>query len=243
MKVSVCLPTYNEAETIVNTITGVLSNFRKMGGAVEAVVVDDNSPDGTAKLVKSTFFNEPNVKCIVRTEERGFPTAVKTFIENSTGDHILFMDADGNHDPNYIPIFLSLAPYYDAICGSRFSWGGGMEGPQFRYWGSYYFNLITRFFLGLKSRDNTSGYLLFKRSMLEGLDLTKIFQGYGEYFFILLYHFKKSGFSFIDIPVKYLMRTGGESKTKFLTNVLRYFWIIFLMKIGRFNIYRNEKNK
>ncbi len=232
------MPTYNESAGIVSLINDILYNFQKVGVDVEAIVVDDNSPDGTADLVKNNFANDPRVKCIVRKEERGLATAIRTTIENSTGEYILLMDADGNHDPKYIPIFLALTPFYDAICGSRFCWGGGMQGGKFRNFGSYVFGIFLRIALGLKSQDNTSGYMLFKRKMLDGLDLQKIFQGYGEYFFILLYHFKKSGFSFTEIPIVYSLRKGGKSKTKFFSYLVRYIWTAILLRAGLLKIYR-----
>lgn len=240
MKISVILPTYNEAANITDLIMGILKSFETHYSEPEIIVVDDNSPDGTARIVKEKFLYDERVKCFVRTKEKGLATAIKTGIEISTKNYILLMDADGNHDPRYIPVFLALSPYYDAVCGSRFSWGGGMEGSQFRYWGSYYYNLIIRFFLGLKSRDNTSGYLLFKKEMLDGIELTNIFQGYGEFFFTLLYHFKKRGYSFVDIPVNYSLRTGGETKTKFFKYLFKYLWRVVLLKTGAFKMYKNH---
>lgn len=241
MKVTISLPTYNESAGIVSLINDILYNFERVGVEAEAIVVDDNSPDGTGELVKRTFAHDPRVRCIIRTEERGLATAIKRSIKESTGDYILLMDADGNHDPKYIPVFLVLTPFYDAICGSRFCWGGGMkEGGWFRYWGSFYYGLFVRVVLGLRSQDNTSGYMLFRKNMINNLDLDKIFQGYGEYFFIFLYHFKKKGYSFTEIPIVYSVRRGGKSKTKFLEFLINYIWTAFKLRIGVLKIYKNN---
>lgn len=238
MKVSICLPTYNEAGNIVGVIHGVLKNFEKMQVEPEIIVVDDNSPDGTAQIVKNNFCNDSRIRCVIRTKKKGYALSVKRFIKESTGNHLLLMNADGNHNPDYIPIFLTLSPYYDAIGGSRFAWGGGMEGHQPRCWGSYYFNLIVRIVLWVKSRDNTSGFILFKKNMLEKLDLDKVFRGYGEYYFTMLYFFRRQGYSFAEIPVYYPMRMTGESKTEFFLNLLKYLKLILSIRLGIFDIYK-----
>lgn len=223
MKISVILPTYNEAGHIGRLIDEILEKFKlKKDFEPEIIVIDDNSPDGTAKVVKEKYKEAPYIKCIVRYDQRGLATAIKTGIQNSSGDIILSMDADGNHDPKYIPIFFELIKYYDIVRASRYGWGGGMYVTNFRYWGSYFFNLFIRLILRLKSRDNTSCFMMYRREMLKGVDLEKVFRGFSQWAFTLLYIFKDRNASFIEVPVYYPHRYGGVSKTKFLNYVFQY---------------------
>lgn len=233
MKVSVILPTYNEAAGISPLIDSIFFNFSKNSvNEPEIIVVDDNSPDKTAEIVRAKYGGDSRVKILVREKEKGLSTAILHGIKNSTGEAILFMDADGNHDPKYIPILLDLIKYYEVVMGSRYLWGGGMDATRFRYWGSYFFNLFIRTLLGLQSSDNTSGYLMVRKRMLEGLPLEKIFQGYGEWFFSLLFFLKPRVKDFTEIPIYYPKRKGGESKTNFFKYFFTYAKKVISLSLG-----------
>jgi dolichol-phosphate mannosyltransferase len=102
MKTSIVLPTYNEKENIIELIGAI---FKALAGQTdyEVVVVDDNSPDGTATAVTDHFANDSRVKLFVRTEERGLATAIRHGAEHASGNILVFMDTDFNHDPAILP--------------------------------------------------------------------------------------------------------------------------------------------
>lgn len=232
MKISVVLPTYNERESIVELIKALDKIFTSENIDFEVIVVDDNSPDGTGVFVKECYKGARRIKCIIRERERGLATAIKVGIRNSSGEEILLMDTDFNHDPSYVPEMARAISKCDIVSGSRYLPGGGMMGPQARYWGSYLFNSFIRFTLGLKTRDNLSGFVLFRKNILRGLDPDKIFRGYGDYYIRFLYGARRLNLNIVEIPVVYRLRCGGDSKTNFFTHTLEYVRTVIDVKLN-----------
>ena len=218
--VSVILPTYNEREGIAELVAEIVAIARAARLDFEVLVVDDDSPDGTGAHVEEAFRAEPAVRVHVRTGERGLASAIHRGIVEARGDFVVVMDSDGNHDPALLPLMLRCAEEFDAVIGSRYVLGGGMLTSSFRYWASYAFNILIRIVLGLRIHDNLSGYLAFRRSLLDGLDTGRIFYGYGDYAIRLLYQVVHRGGRVLEIPTVYRFRKGGESKTRFFA----YFW-------------------
>ena len=103
MKTSIILPTYNEKDNIVELINAIFAILASDSLDFEIVLVDDNSPDGTAEAVRQNFDGNGRVKLFVRTQERGLATAIRYGLEHSDGDILVFMDTDFNHDPAMIP--------------------------------------------------------------------------------------------------------------------------------------------
>lgn len=221
MKVSVILPTYNEKDNICELIEAVAGALRPLDAALEIVVVDDNSPDGTAAAVREKYPEGGKVKLHVRTGERGLATAVRYGIEKSAGDIIAVMDTDFNHDPKLLPQMVEFLKYYDIVTGSRFTLGGGMY-DNFRYYGSYLFNMMVRVVLNTRTQDNLSGFFSIRRELLFSLDFKRIFWGYGDYFFRLLFYAREIPAKIIEVPVVYQIRGGGESKTRVFEQLIKY---------------------
>ena len=171
MKLSIVLPTYNEAKNIANMIRQVIAAAEEETKEFEIIAVDDSS-DTTAEVIQTAFTNEPRVRCVVRpsAERTGLATAIHKGIGEAQGESILLMDSDGNHSPSYIPLMLSAHRFHDIVSGSRYVWGGDMMGPRLRYWGSYFLNIIIRIVLRLKTRDSLSGFVVFRKSLLDGLN-------------------------------------------------------------------------
>jgi dolichol-phosphate mannosyltransferase len=218
--ISVVLPTYNEREGIAELVTEILAVAGQARLALEVLVVDDDSPDGTAGHVRDVFRAEPAVRVHVRRGERGLATAIRRGISESRGDTIVIMDSDGNHDPVLVPLMVRCAEDFDVVIGSRYVLGGGMLSSAFRYWGSYAFNILIRVGLGLRIHDNLSGYLAFRRPVLDRVDPDTIFYGYGDYAIRFLRQVVQRGGRVLEIPTVYRFRKGGESKTRFFA----YFW-------------------
>ena len=232
MKVSVILPTYNEAKNIIPLIEDIEDYLGHAEIDHELVVVDDNSPDGTAQLVRDRMDHDPNIVLLMRTQERGLATAIKHGILNSTGQVVAVMDTDFNHDPKMLPQMVMFLEYYDIIIGSRFTMGGGMENNT-RYYFSFLYNIFVRIILRTQVQDNLSGFFSMRREKLLRMDLDRIFQGYGEWFIRLLFLAWREGYNMLEVPVFYILRRHGQSKSRFLRMLFNYSKTILSLRFGR----------
>ena len=231
--VSVILPTFNEKGNIIPLIKQISQELDASGYKKEIIVVDDNSPDGTGNAVIESCGTDRGVRVIIRKTERGFATAIRHGIENSTGQIIIVMDTDFNHDPKMIPQMVKFLDHYDIISGSRFSIGGAME-PAYRYLGSYFYNFFIRLVLRTQTQDNLCGYFSIRRDKLFALPFDQIYYGYGDYFFRMLCFAQRKKYRILEVPVIYLDRQYGESKTA-LTSVFGKYTkavIMFRLKKG-----------
>lgn len=220
-KISVVLPAYNERGNICKLIDAIIFNSMKININPEIIVVDDNSPDKTGNHVINTFKKNKNVKTFIRTKEKGFATAIRFGIEKATGDIVLVMDTDFNHDPKLIPQMIESLKYYDVVSTSRYIYGGGMSN-RFRYFCSYLYNIFIRIILRTKISDNLCGYFAIRRRDLLKYDFDRIFRGGGEYFFRFLYFAKRKKVSILEIPIVYGERKYGSSKNNFIKTLFRY---------------------
>ena len=221
MKTSIILPTYNEKDNIVELIQAIFATLEPDGLNFEVVVVDDNSPDGTAAAIRQNFDGEKRVKLFVRSQERGLATALRYGIERAAGEILVFMDTDFNHDPAIIPQMIKFLEYYDIIIGSRFVMAGGME-DRFRQFSSLIYNYGIRLLFGTPVHDNLSGFFSIYREKLVSMDLDQIYYGYGDYFIRLLMVAHKREYRMLEIPVFYRLRLHGHSKTQFLSTFIQY---------------------
>jgi len=220
MKTSIILPTYKEKDNIVELIQAIFAVLSQNLG-VEVIVVDDNSPDGTAEAIRGKFDADDRVKLYVRTEERGLATAIRYGVERASGEILVFMDTDFNHDPAILPQMIDFLKYYDIIIGSRFVMAGGME-DRFRQFSSLLYNYGIRLLFGTPVHDNLSGFFSIYREKLMAMDLDQIYYGYGDYFIRLLMVAHKRGYKMLEIPVFYRLRMHGHSKTQFLSVFTKY---------------------
>ena len=230
MKVSVILPTYNEAENIVNLIYAIIESI-KAPWEYEIIVVDDNSPDGTLKKVQQSFQKNSAVIALLRSEKPGLALSIRAGIERATGDQIIVMDTDFTHNPLEIPRLLHVGLLYNIVSGSRFCSGGNMQ-DRAHYVTSLIYNFFLRLILRTQLQDNLGGYFTIKRENILELPMDKIFYGYGEYFFRLIYYAKQKGFVVVELPAQYLNRSAGKSKSNFLKMLFTYSMAAVRLKIG-----------
>ncbi len=219
---SVILPSYNERDNLVPLIRQVLQRCQGAGFATQVVVVDDDSPDGTAASVARAFGGDQRVKLVVRRHERGLASAIERGVDESGHPRLVFMDTDFNHHPRYLPRLLEMLDTCQVAVGSRYQAGGGMNTSRLRYGLSYLFNLLVRLMLGVSTKDNLSGFIAIRRRDLARLPRKRIFYGYGDYAIRLLYLAQKRGMRVRETAVVYEERLGGESKTRFLRTFLQY---------------------
>lgn len=211
----VIIPTYNEKENIEAIIRATFEQEK----AFDILVVDDNSPDGTAQIVESLQAEFPNQLYIEkRTGKNGLGTAYihgfKWAIERKY-DYIIEMDADFSHNPNdLIRLYNACAiEDGDVSVGSRYSVGVNVVNwPMRRVLLSYFASKYVRFITGISVHDTTAGFVCWKRKVLETIQLDKIkFVGYA-FQIEMKYKAWKHKFNIKEVSVIFTDRTLGESK-------------------------------
>lgn len=227
IKFSVIIPTYNEKDNIALIIKKII----KIQSGPEIIIVDDNSPDGTANEVKKNFKNNDQVRVFVRKKPRDLGSAIFFGIKKSRGEIIIGMDADFNHPPKKIPQLIASLKTADLVVASRFIKGGGME-DKFRYFFTYLFNFFLKNILGFPIMDNMSGFYVIKRNKLLKLPLDKIYRGYGEYHLRLVFYAKQFGLKIKEIPVFYPKRKFGKSKSNLFFLFFKYLIVAILLKLN-----------
>ncbi|HMA62378.1 MAG TPA: polyprenol monophosphomannose synthase [bacterium] len=208
----VIIPTYNEKNNIEFVINKLI------GFNVDILIVDDNSPDGTAQVVKDLQNKYENkIYLIEREGKLGLGTA---YIEGfkwalqQTYEYILEMDADLSHDPRDVPRLINECKLnYDLVIGSRYCKGVNViNWPLKRLIISYIASRYTRFITRLPVQDPTAGFKCFKRKVLERINLDDV-KSTGYAFQIEMnYRAFKEGFYLREIPIIFTERTEGESK-------------------------------
>lgn len=221
-KVSVVLPTYNERGNIAGLARELLTEIRKAGFVPEIVIVDDNSPDGTGEVARKLATKYREVKAVIRTKERGLATAILTGIEQSKGDIVVLMDCDFSHPPKFVPVLLKELENADAVFASRYVKGGRMNTDKGQYYLSMLFNYAIKALIGTPVIDTTNGFFAVRKKALEGLLNRKVFSGYGDYCFKMLYAMKPKKLRIKEVPFQYMPRRYGNSKTSLLKAGISY---------------------
>jgi dolichol-phosphate mannosyltransferase len=209
----VIMPTYNEKENIAEIVGAVL----KLGSGIEMLVIDDNSPDGTGRIVDAMAAVDPRLHVIHRPGKLGLGSAYITgftwALANTGAKYVFEMDADFSHDPNAIPQFLEAIKTNDLVIGSRYIRGiSVVNWPLERLILSYAANKYTHFVTGLPIKDATGGFKCFRREVLEALPLDRIrSDGYSFQIEVNFYCWKKR-FRIMEIPILFVDRRVGSSK-------------------------------
>jgi dolichol-phosphate mannosyltransferase len=211
-KTLVVTPTYNEAENIEKFIGQVLSQ----DPSVEMLIVDDNSPDGTAAIVERLMGKDPRVHILKRPGKMGLGTAYVDGFRYALArgyEFIFEMDADFSHNPEEVPRFLEKARSCDLVIGSRYTDGVRVVNwPIRRLILSYAANVYTRVVTGMPVKDATGGFKCFRRRVLESIDLDRVHSN--GYAFQIEMNFKAwcKGFRLCEHPIIFVDRHSGESK-------------------------------
>lgn len=229
--VSVILPTFNEREAIVPHAEHVSKVLAKAGYKHEVLVVDDDSPDGTAEVVRKAGTKNQNIRVLVRKKDHGLGLSIGDGVRKARGNIIIGMDADGNHDPEDMPNMLKhLQGETKLVIASRFKGNGGMSG--WRRLPTFLFNAMFRLF-GLPIWDNTSGYYAVHKTDLVQLGLERIYYGYGDYHLRLVFYAAQAGWKMVEVPTTYQARLGGQSKSKLLQMAIEYTKEAWRLRFGR----------
>lgn len=213
-RILVIIPTYNEAENIVKVINEVM-NHNSKNYEYNVLVVDDNSPDGTASLVES--LNNKNVFLIKRAGKFGLGTAYVEgfkFAIQKKYDFVFEMDADFSHDPKYLPEFIKeIEKGFDLVVGSRYINGiSVVNWPISRLLLSYFANIYTRMITGLHVKDTTAGFVCYKVSSLSEINLEKVKSNGYSFQIEMKFKLHKKNFRISEIPILFIERRAGVSK-------------------------------
>ena len=232
MKTLVISPTYNEGkniESLVNQVLGPNPDYHLL-------IVDDNSPDGTAAIVKELQQNYPNLSLEVRPGKAGLGTAYlfgfKWALERGY-EAIVQIDADLSHDPKDVPRLVSELQNYDLIIGSRYVEGVSVVNwPIRRLILSYGANMYSRTVTGMPINDGTGGFKAWRGSLLRKIELNKVkSQGYSFQIEMNFRAWRKNA-RIKEEPIIFVDRTIGESK---MSKAIMYeaIWMVLRLRIWK----------
>ncbi len=214
--VAVCLPTYNERDTLEPVVRALGRVFAEHSLAARVLVVDDGSPDGTGAIADRLARELPWVDVLHRERKQGLgPAYLAAFrhVLRDRPDAVLEMDADLSHDPADVPRLVAATADADLAIGSRYVEGGGV-----RNWGALRRALsrggclYARGILGFGVRDSTSGFRCFRREVLETLPLDQIATKGYAFQIETAYRATRAGFRVVEVPITFVDRESGRSK-------------------------------
>tara|TARA_B100001057_G_C22782890_1_gene924373 strand:- start:413 stop:1102 length:690 start_codon:yes stop_codon:yes gene_type:complete len=226
-KLSIIVPCYNEEKTILLVINEIKQNSV---GNYEVIIVDDGSTDDTKSILES--INQENIKIVYHDQNFGKGKAIRTGIEECTGDIILIQDADMEYSPKDYPVLLR--PFNEAgadvVYGSRFMGGAGYVRLHFYF--HYIANkLLTHFcnlFTNLNMTDMETGYKVFKSDVIKSINLRENSFGIEPEITVKL---AKKNFKFYEVAVSYKGRSYAEGKKITIKDA---FWAVYCIIKYRF---------
>ena len=214
----VAVATYNEIENLPTLVEGIFAHLPDC----HLLIVDDNSPDGTGKWCDDLAERDDRVRCLHRKGKLGLGSATVAGLEYAVQngyEYVITMDADLSHPPRYLPSLVqSMSPNDDGepvsvAIGSRYVPGGGVEGwPLNRRIMSRALNTYVRWVLRLRTHDNSGAFRCYRCKTLERLDFRQIESRGYSFFEEILYHLKRLGVRFVEIPIIFVDREHGNSK-------------------------------
>ena len=219
-RVIVIVPTYNEGENLPKLVASL---FQLVIPRLHVLIIDDNSPDGTGQVAEVLAKEYREMSVIHRSAKLGLGTAyVLGFMHalEQGYDYVVQMDADFSHNPSYLPTFLHALmkdTEVDFIVGSRYIRGGtldthwGLERRLLSKWGSIY----SRAILGLKVKDSTAGFKMFRATVLETLPLASLHSTGYCFQLEIAYLCQRYGLQALEIPIHFQERLSGVSKMSF----------------------------
>ena len=213
MKAIIIIPTYNESDNIEKMLNTVLA----LPEYIEILVVDDNSPDGTASIVEK-YLDNNRVHLLNREKKEGLGPAYIAGFKHSfqyNPDYVIEMDADFSHDPNFVVNFVDRMEKenLDLVIGSRYCNGiSVVNWPLRRLFLSYYGNRYASFILGSKIMDITGGFKCFRVSVLKTMNFDNILSAGYSFQIEMNYSFESTGKKIAEEPIIFYERRSGQSK-------------------------------
>jgi len=235
MKLSIVIPAYNEAESIIETIDSLESALEKAAIPHEILVVNDNSKDNTLAVLESLSKKYASMKFVTNAGPNGFGYAVRYGLERFSGDCVAVMMADMSDSPQDLISFYNtmLEKNVDCVFGSRFMRGGKtIDYPFVKKIINRIANFIIRLFMGIKYNDTTNAFKLYKKHTIEGI---KPFLS--PHFNLTIELPLKAiirGYSYAVVPNSWTNRKYGVSKLKIKEMGSRYFFILMYCFVEKY---------
>jgi dolichol-phosphate mannosyltransferase len=229
----VCLPTYNERENLEAMVSAL---GKLLPGDGRILVVDDNSPDGTGEIADRLAAERDDVEVLHRARKDGLGPAYLAGFRRALdlgADLVAEMDCDFSHDPADLPRLVAAAQDADVVLGSRYVDGGGT-----RNWGllrrliSRGGSLYAQILLGLRVRDLTGGFKVYRRAVLETIDLDAIDSKGYAFQIETTYRALRAGFRVVEVPIVFVDREVGGSKMS-KSIVLEAIWKVPALRLSR----------
>tara|TARA_B100000029_G_scaffold191099_1_gene188955 strand:- start:850 stop:1557 length:708 start_codon:yes stop_codon:yes gene_type:complete len=228
-KILIFTATYNEAQNI-----GLFLNLiDKLDIEKDILIIDDNSPDGTAEKIKEFSKNKNNIHLKIRAKKLGLDSAHKLgfkYAKEKKYDYLITMDSDLSHDPLIIPSFINELKNKEFVIGSRYMEGGkcGMVGLRLLL--SYCANKFIKYIFKINCNEFTTSYRGFNLKKLKDFDLNEVHSGGYSFFMDTIYQLDKRGFFIKEIPIHFKDRIKGTSKISKI-EIFRTFYNIFKIKL------------
>jgi dolichol-phosphate mannosyltransferase len=231
-KVLVTVCTYNEAKNVATLVPAIRQHLPQ----ADILVVDDNSPDGTADVVRRFSDQDPHVSLLLRTSKSGLGAAtIEGFRRGLAAGYefIINLDADWSHPPDVLPKLLRAMDHADVAIGSRYVPGGAVRGwPWSRHMMSAGINWYSRFWLGLTARDCSGAYRCYRSSLLQQVDFSRL-RALGYAFQEeVLFRCQECGARIVEVPIVFVDRQVGQSKING-REIVRALWDIAAVGIAR----------
>jgi dolichol-phosphate mannosyltransferase len=206
---SIIVPTWNERENIGPLLAAICQS--PLGAPFEVLVVDDASPDGTGEAVREAATHHPNVRLVQRAGKLGLSSAVMEGAAHSSGGIVVMMDGDLSHDPGVLPRLIEqIRLGSDVAVGSRYARGGALDGwPLHRRLGSLAFTWTARAVFRLRVRDPLSGFVAFRREVLDRQPTRFSARGFKLLLEVLA---TQPALRVVEVPITFVDRCRGSSK-------------------------------
>ena len=227
-KILIFTATYNEVKNVDKLITKLKDNCAE----ADILIIDDNSPDGTGKLLEKKMLTDDKLKVIVRAGKLGLDTAHKfayNYAISNNYDCLITMDADLSHNPSEIPNFLKFINNNDFVLGSRYMKGGKNNLNLFRFILSYLGNKFIKIVLNIRCTEYTSSFRAFNLKRMNKFNLNIVTSKGYSFFMETIYQINHLGYNIVEIPIIFENRLQGESKIpkseliRTLLNVIRLY--------------------
>jgi dolichol-phosphate mannosyltransferase len=238
MTLVIVLPTYNERENVRTLIPGIQAQRARTSHDLHILVVDDNSPDGTADVVRELQAHDPSLHLITGRKEglgRAYVRGMTHAISQLGADGVIQMDADHSHNPEDLPRLIhEMDQGYDFVIGSRYVTGGSIPATwsAMRRANSRYGNIVARWVAGMRSvNDCTAGFRCIRADVLAAVRIEDI-RANGYCFMIeILHKALGAGARVKEIPVHFVDRTSGTSKLG-LSDIAEFLMAVWKLRLG-----------
>lgn len=223
--------TLNEYPNVVTFI----KRLENLNLALDILIIDDNSIDGTIEFLKKYEKKNPFFKLIVRSKKMGLDTAHKYAFDyaiKKNYKNLITLDADLSHEPELIPDFIEILKKNDFVIGSRYMKGGSCDMKGFRLLLSVYGNIFIKKLLNINSSEFTTSYRGFNQKILKHLQETKINSTGYSFFMEVIFHIDFMGFKINQTPIHFRDRISGKSKIAKI-EIFRTLLNVFRLKFFR----------